>query len=373
MTHSNCVYIYPTGVLTSALTITSLTALFCVLRRPMKTDIFDHPSMTRSQGNVSLQKPCPVRMFTYHELEQATKGFQKEQILIDHGGGKGTLYSGTLMDGSRIAVHRLHCDSERELVEVLSRVEALHAVSHKNVPNILGWSVDSGYTPLVVYENPVNGTLREHLFQAKDETRRGLDWHRRTNIIAETANVLAFLQSEVYPPIIHHELNAHSIFLDEDLTVKLFGLELPTNANTDNRKHSDVYNFGLVLLEVITGSSLDHVPSKTALQKITSGKLEEIVDQRLYYHEQPIFRREQIEIVADLATRCIIFGSQNGKFHIGDVSRELIHITKDGIDGRNRRCPSTHNLEETFSNSSLLQMISMSPDSIHVPAARGFS
>ncbi|KAK6776932.1 hypothetical protein RDI58_023649 [Solanum bulbocastanum] len=350
-----------------------LAALFCVLRRPMKTDIFDHPSMTRSQGNVSFQKPCTIRMFTYHELEQATKGFQDEQILIDHGGGKATLYSGALVDGSRIAVHRLQCDSERELVEVLSRVEALHAVSHKNIPHILGWSVDSGYTPLVVYEYPVNGTLGEHLFQTKDETKRGLDWHHRTNIVAETANVLAFLQSEICPPIVHHELNASCIFLDEDMTVKLFGLELPTNANTDNKKHSDVYNFGLVLLEVLTGSSSDHLPSKIALQKITSGKLEEIVDPRLYYHEQPIFRREQIEIVADLVTRCIIFGSQNGKFHIGDVSRELVHITKDGIDGRSRRCPSTHNLEETFSNSSLLQMISMSPDSIHVPAARGFS
>ncbi|KAM3204486.1 inactive receptor-like protein kinase [Capsicum annuum] len=360
------------GVLTSALTITSLTAIFCVLRRPMKTDIFDHPSMTNSQGNVSFQKPCTVRMFTYHELEQATKGFQDEQILIDHAGGKATLYSGTLIDGSRIAVHRLQCDSERELVEVLSRMEALHAVSHKNVPHILGWSVDSGYTPLVVYEYPANGTLGEHLFQTKDETKQGLDWHHRINIIAETGNVLAFLQSEVCPPIVHHELNANCIFLDEDLTVKLFGLELPMNVNINNKKHSDVHNFGLVLLEVITGSSSDHLPSKTALQKITSGKLEEIVDPHLYYHEQPIFRREQIEIAADLATRCIIFGSQDGKFHIGDVSRELVHIRKYGIDGRSRRCPSTHNLEETFSNSSLLQMISMSPDSIHVPA-RGFS
>ncbi|OIS99364.1 PREDICTED: probably inactive receptor-like protein kinase At2g46850 [Nicotiana attenuata] len=359
------------GVLTSALTITSLTALFCVLRRPMKTDIFDHPSMTRSQGNISFQKPCTIRMFTYYELEQATKGFQDDQILLDHG-GKATLYSGTLVDASAIAVHRLQCDSERELVEVLSRVEALHAVSHKNIAQILGWSVDSGYTPLVVYVYPVNGTLGEHLFRAKDETKRGLDWHQRINIVAETANVLAFLQSEVYPPIVHHELNASCIFLDEDLTVKLFGLELSTNASTDYKKQSDVYNFGLVLLEVITGSSSDHVPSKTALQKITSGKLEEIVDPHLYYHEQPIFRREQIEIVADLATRCIIFGSQDGKFHMGDVARELVHISKDGVDGRSRRCPSTHNLEETFSNSSLLQMISMSPDSIHVPA-RGFS
>ncbi|CAN4125233.1 unnamed protein product [Withania somnifera] len=360
------------GVLTSALTITSLTALFCVLRRPMKTDIFDHPSMTRSQGNILFQKPCTVRMFIYHELEQATKGFQDEEILIDHGGGKATLYSGTLMDGSRIAVHRLQCDSDRELVEVLSRVEALHSVSHKNIPHILGWSVDSGYTPLVVYEYPANGTLREHLFKSKSETERGLDWYHRINIVAEIANVLAFLQSEICPPIVHHELNINCIFLDVDLTVKLFGIELPTNARTDNKKHSDVYNFGLVLLEVITGSSSDHLPSKTALQKITSGKLEEIVDAHLYYHEQPIFRKEQIEIVADLATRCIIFGSQDGKFHMGDVAREFVHITKDGIDGRSRRSPSTHNLEETFSNSSLLQMISMSPDSIHVPA-RGFS
>ena len=121
---------------------------------------------------------------------------------------------------------------------------------------------------------------------------------------------------------------------------------------------------GMVLIEIIAGSNCLSLDLPTvALQKIRNGKLEEIVDPLLYYHEQPSYRREQIEIVADLATRCLLFGG-DGKLGMIDVARELGHITKWSIDGGSKRGPV---LEETFSNSSLLQMISMSPDSIYVP------
>ncbi|KAG8363472.1 hypothetical protein BUALT_Bualt19G0026000 [Buddleja alternifolia] len=349
------------GVLTSTLTVVSLTLLFCLLKRPNKfvSDQTHHQSATLSR------KACTSRLFTYHELEEATNGFEDGQKIVD--GTKTTLYAGVLMGGSHVAVQRVVCESERDLIRVLFRVEALCALSHRNMARVIGWSIDSGYTPLVVYAYPGNGTFKEHLNRARDQNIP-LDWYRRLNIAAETASVLAFLHHEISPPIFHHDLQSGCIFLDVDFSVKLAGFDLHESFSSRDKfegphcRKNDVYSLGVILLEIITGITMASF-STVALQKIKDGKLEEIVDPSLYYHEQPPFRKEQIEIIADLATRCLLFGA-DGKLGTVDVARELVHITKDSIDGSSRRGPA---LEETFSNSSLLQMISMSPDSIHVP------
>lgn len=358
------------GAIASAFTVASLAALFYLLKLPRKPDGTFEPDQNCSQNAISFRKACQTRLFTYHELEEATRGFEEGQKLTDS--IKATLYAGILVDGSRIAVHRVQCDNEREIIHILSRVEALSAVSHKNMARLLGRSVDSGYTSLVVYEYPANGTLEEQLRQSRDQKIGLIDWFKRLNIIAETASFLAFLQCEFSPPIFHHDLQSGCIFLDEEYSVKLSGFKL-LNSNlkedcdphckcdSSYSKRNDVYDLGLVLLEVITGSKSLDLPT-TTLQKIRNGKLEEIVDPFLYYHEQPAYRREQIEIVADLATRCLLFGP-DGKLGMIDVARELVHITKGSVDSSGRG-PA---LEETFSNSSLLQMISMSPDSLYLP------
>lgn len=246
--------------------------------------------------------------------------------------------------------------------QVLSQIEVLSAVLHRNMARLLGCCIDSGCTPLVVYEYPANGTLEEHLHQIRGKNL-SLDWYKRLKIAAETASILSFLQYEICPPILHHDLKSGCIFLDHDFSIKIAGFGLVRSASEDPCFHrNDVYNLGVILLEIIAGPRALEPPT-AALQKIGSGKLEEIVDPVLHYHEQPPFRREQIEIVADLATRCLLFGG-DGKLGMMDVTRELVHMMKESRDGCSKRGPA---LEETFSNSSLLQMISMSPDSIYVP------
>ncbi|GMY09127.1 probably inactive receptor-like protein kinase At2g46850 [Fagus crenata] len=356
------------GVLGPVFIIASLIALFCLLKRRVKQGKYD-PEQAYFHSTISFRKACTTRLFTYHELDQATKGFEGAQKLVDS--SNGTIYAGVLEDGSHVAVHKLQCDNERDLLQVLSQIEVLSAVQHRNMARLLGCCIDSGYTPLVVYEYPANGTLEEHLHQSR-EHNIGLDWYKRLHIAAETASVLAFLQYEISPPIFHHYLKSGCIFLDQDFSVKIAGFGLLSlslrneadlyNSYDGSRLHkNDVYDLGMLLLEIIAGSNHLDMPT-VALQKLRCGKLEEIVDPLLYYHEQPPFRREQIEIVGDLATRCMLFGG-DGKLGMIDAARELVHITKESIDGGSKRVPA---LEETFSNSSLLQMISMSPDSVYV-------
>ncbi|CAL5367043.1 unnamed protein product [Camellia sinensis] len=340
------------GVVTLALCIASLTAIFCLLKRPTKSNTFDRSA-------VSCQKACKTRLFSYRELDEATKGFEEGQRLVD--GNNGTLYAGVLGDGSHVAVHKMHCENEREFIQFIYQSEIFSAFPHRNLARLLGCCVDSAIRnpALIVYEYPANGTLQEHLRGQQFE----LEWYKRLNIASETASVLTFLQHEVSPPIFHHDLRSGFIFLDEDFSVKIAGF----GANHGEGSHSgDVYGLGVVLLEIVTGA---RIAPTMALQKIRSGKVEEIVDPVLYYHEQPPFRREQIEAVADLATRCLLFGGREcvGRLGMVDVARELVvHVTKESAEyGSSRRGGPV--LEETFSNSSLLQMISMSPDSIHVP------
>ncbi|KAL5863217.1 hypothetical protein ACOSQ3_000731 [Xanthoceras sorbifolium] len=350
------------GILAPAFIIASLLALLCLLKRPVKAGgTFEH-DLGHFSSTISFRKACRTRLFTYHELEEATRGFKDGQILVES--SNGSIYAGVIGDGSHVAVHKVQCDSERDLIQVLSQVDVLSAILHRNLARLLGCCIDSAFAPLIVYEYPANGTLEEHLRQSS-EHKTVLDWYKRLTIAAETASVLAFLQYEISPPIFHHDLKSGYILLDGDFSVKIAGFGLLLDSGLEvgamSIHKNDVYDFGLLLLEIITGSKLTDQPT-VALQKIRSG-IEEIVDPSLYYHEQAIYRREQIEIVADLATRCLLFG-RDGKMGMIDVAKELVHLTKESIDGGSKRVSS---LEETFSNSSLLQMISMSPDSIHVP------
>ncbi|KAJ9563376.1 hypothetical protein OSB04_008536 [Centaurea solstitialis] len=313
------------GSLALGLSITTLAALFCLLKRQAKPGTVD-PVQARSQTSVSNHKGRRTRLFTHSELEHATKGFRDDQKLMSFGDG-GTLYAGVLSDGVEVAVHKVQCPTESDLVRVLSRVKILSEVSHTNMARILGCSIDSGYTPLVVFEYPGNGTLEQHLSQTGNDQKTCLEWHNRLTIAAELSTVLAFLQCEIYPPVLHRGLRLGCVLLDSNLSVKLVGFELlgdgEDGCGSDGAfsTKNDVYGLGVVLLEIIAGGRSADLAT-VALRKIRKGKLEEVVDPRLYYHEQPGYRKEQMEVVADVATR----------LGMNDVAKELLHVTKESID-----------------------------------------
>uniref|UniRef100_A0A803KZW3 Protein kinase domain-containing protein n=1 Tax=Chenopodium quinoa TaxID=63459 RepID=A0A803KZW3_CHEQI len=353
-------YVNGTGclkcVLTSAFAAASFLALLCLIKRSVKSTAYGSPHKPQFRSTLSFRKSCNTRLFTLNELDEATDGFNEGQKVMDSCGG--SVFTGKLKDGSHIAVQRVKCENEKDLMQVLTRVELLSTIMHRNLAHIFGCCIDSGYTPMVVYEFPENRTLEDHLHKEQPD-KIGLDWYKRLSIAAQTASLLAFLQHEVSPPVSHQNLKTSSIFLDQDFNVKVACFGMFCSLELYN---SEVYDLGVFLLEVVSGSKHPDMPT-IALYKTRDGKIEEIIDPLLYYHEQPPFRRDQIDRVADIATRCLLFGG-DGKLRMVDVARELVHITRDSIDGGSRRGPA---IEETFSNSSLLQMISISPDSIYVP------
>lgn len=352
------------GVLALAFTTAAagvVVALLCLLKWSGKRGVLMHRK-NHFQRSSSSQEAGLARLFSLNELHQATNRFAETQKLVEL--STGSVYSGTLDNGVSIAVQQINYKKDiRDIVQVLSQVEILSTMLHRHMAQILGCCVDSDHGPMVVYEFPKNGTLEEYLHQKTH--RVNLDWSRRLRIAAQTASLLAFLHHEVSPPIFHHDLRSGCVFIDKNYSIKLacFMLLNSKNVRTNTGPSyysTDVYDFGILLLEIISGSKYMSM-DPTMLEKLRGGHVQDIVDPLLYYSKQPHYIRQQIDIAADIARRCM-FGSCR-EIGMTDVARELVSISKESVD---EVCRKGSGSEEMFSDFGLLQMISMSPDSIYV-------
>lgn len=341
-------------MLVSLVFISSVIACYFILRSPLRKRYKWDPKQTFLQKIFA--RACRTRLFTYQELNDATKGFNQDQKLVDV--AHGTVHPGVLGDGSLVAVHRLRCESQQNLKQVLDRVELLSHISHKNIARILGCCISSDHTLLLVHEFFPNGTLKELLQPGRENGP--LSWYRRINIATEIASSLSHLQSDISPPIGPHNLKSSDIFILADYSVKIASFKLLDTTSTLASHGADVvHSFGLILLELIVGSKHDSI-EEMVLDKVNERRFHEIVDPGLRFGEQLPVQCEQIEKLAVFAVHCI---SRRGMCMVG-VAKEFVHIVTDNMNGNGLSEPS---LEVTFSNSSLLQMISASPDSLHVP------
>ncbi|KAJ0968913.1 hypothetical protein J5N97_021790 [Dioscorea zingiberensis] len=328
-------------------------ALWFVLRRSSKGKRWDLDPACLPK---ILGSACRTRLFTYEELKEATKGFEDHKLVaaID-----GTVHTGVLDDGSLVAVQKVRCETQQNLRQVLERVELLSQISHKNIARIIGCSIGSNYTLLLVHEFFSSRTLEELLQQGKGN---GLNWYNRISIATEVASALAYLQCEISPPIYIQDLNSHDIFVEINYSVKVASFKFLSSIVVSSDAQV-IANFGLILLELVVGSKCGDMLG-IVLPKIKDRKFREIVDPYLGYAKELPVQREQMETVAGLAVKCLSSRENEGVCIVG-IAKELINIL-NGYPGSSssRMRPA---LEETFSNSSLLQMISMSPDSLHLP------
>ncbi|GFZ06257.1 S-locus lectin protein kinase family protein [Actinidia rufa] len=190
-------------------------------------------------------------------------------------GGFGPVFKGKLQDGQEIAVKRLSRCSGQGIEEFKNEIILISRLQHRNLVRLLGCCIE-GEEMLIVYEFMPNKSLDTFLF---DPNRRGeLDWAKRFNIIQGIARGLLYLHRDSCLKIIHRDLKASNILLDEDMNPKIsdFGLArtfLYTQelANTHKvvgtygymspeyamggifSEKSDVFSFGVLLLEIVSG------------------------------------------------------------------------------------------------------------------------
>ncbi|KAJ1439233.1 Serine-threonine/tyrosine-protein kinase, catalytic domain [Sesbania bispinosa] len=207
-------------------------------------------------------------------IRVATKNFSDSNMLGQ--GGFGPVYKGILSDGQEVAIKRLSTCSEQGSEEFINEVMLIMKLQHKNLVKLLGFCVD-GEEKILVYEFLPNGSLDAVLFDDPKQKAR-LDWNKRLDIINGIAKGILYLHEDSRLKIIHRDLKASNVLLDSDMNPKIsdFGMarifagsEGEANTATIVGTYgymapeyameglysikSDVFGFGVLLLEIITG------------------------------------------------------------------------------------------------------------------------
>ncbi|KAL4385155.1 hypothetical protein GQ457_15G014410 [Hibiscus cannabinus] len=259
---------------------------------PQKPALLQQPS---PDGNASKSKKAPApeppstidglkdigknniaaQSFTFRELGAATKNFRRESLLGE--GGFGRVYKGILpKTGQVVAVKQLDRNGFQGNREFLVEVLMLSFLHHPNLVNLIGYCSD-GDQRLLVYEYMPLGSLEDHLFDVSPR-RKPLDWYTRMKIALGASKGLEYLHVKANPPVIYRDMKCSNILLDGEFNARLSDFGLAKLGPVGDKTHvssrvmgtygycapeyqrtgrltvkSDIYSFGVVLLELITG------------------------------------------------------------------------------------------------------------------------
>ncbi|KAJ9187213.1 hypothetical protein P3X46_002698 [Hevea brasiliensis] len=214
-----------------------------------------------------------VTRMNYIDLSYATQNFSQHNI-IGHG-QMGTMYKATLPNGWCLAVKRLH-DSQQFEEQFISELKTLARFRHDNLIPILGFAIELKER-LLVYKYVSNGNLFDWLHSAEDK-KKILEWPLRMKIAVGLARGLAWLHHRNRFRLAHLNINSKSVLLDKNFEPKLsnFGrARISSPIETELWESSflkeDVYNFGIVILELIKGKQLTSSDSsERSLEEYTS-------------------------------------------------------------------------------------------------------
>ncbi|KAL6509150.1 hypothetical protein OROGR_022460 [Orobanche gracilis] len=207
-------------------------------------------------------------VFTFPQLREATEDFESAI--------RGSLWKGSLRRGQLVAIKRLKPENRNMVYDL--EVHTLTHLRHPNIINLIGYCAE-GEDRYLVYEFMSLGSLSDQLHARKPE-ERPLDWSARMKIGAGVANALNHLHNKARPILIYGDLKPSNILLANGFNPKLSGFGIAKSALFGNQSpatssywaperartgrltfKSDVYNFGMVLLEIVTSyADKSHIP-----------------------------------------------------------------------------------------------------------------
>ncbi|KAL1193811.1 putative L-type lectin-domain containing receptor kinase VI.1 [Cardamine amara subsp. amara] len=244
--------------------------------------------------------------FKYRDLYLATKKFKESEIIGT--GGFGIVYRGNLSSSGPIAVKKITPNSLQGVREFVAEIESLGRLGHKNLVNLQGWCKHKNDL-LLIYDYIPNGSLDSLLYKTPRINGIVLPWDVRFEIIKGIASGLLYLHEEWEQIVIHRDVKPSNVLIDADMNAKLgdFGLarlyergrltqttkvvgtlgymapELTRNGKGSTA--SDVFAFGVLLLEIVTGSkptnSEDVFLADWVMEFHTNGGILSAVDQKL--------------------------------------------------------------------------------------------
>ncbi|KAK7276199.1 hypothetical protein RIF29_17334 [Crotalaria pallida] len=302
-------------------------------------------------------------------LRNVTDNFSEKNILGQ--GGFGTVYKGELHDGTRIAVKRMEGGiiTGKGATEFKSEIAVLTKVRHRHLVALLGYCLD-GNEKLLVYEYMPQGTLSRHLFNWSEEGLKPLEWNRRLTIALDVARGVEYLHGLAHQSFIHRDLKPSNILLGDDMRAKVadfglvrlapegkasietriagtFGYLAPEYAVTGRvTTKVDVFSFGVILMEVITGRrALDETQPEDSMHLVTwfrrvylnKDSFRKAIDSTLEITEETL---ASIHTVAELAGHCCAREpyQRPDMGHVVNVLSSLVELWK----------PSDHSSEDIY-------------------------
>ncbi|KAK4605281.1 hypothetical protein RGQ29_013375 [Quercus rubra] len=309
--------------------------------------------------------------YSYDDLQSITANFNKEL----GAGGFGTVFEGTLIDGTKVAVKRL--DGLNQIKRsFLAEVETIGSIHHFNLVRLIGFCAEKSHR-LLVYEYMSNGSLDKWLFDKNLEIL--LDWQHRKKIILDIARGLTYLHEDCRQKIVHLDIKPQNILLDENFNAKVsdFGLSklvdrdqsqvvtvmrgtpgymAPEWLSSVITEKVDVYSFGVVLLEILCGRrNLDRSQPEETMhllhlfkKKIEEDQLLDLVDK---FNEDMQLHGVEVVNIMRVAAWClqidftkrpsmstvvkVLEGVANVEYDLGYFfSNPLLPSTSAGVDNQ---------------------------------------
>ncbi|MCO5561973.1 hypothetical protein L7F22_015599 [Adiantum nelumboides] len=267
-----------------------------------------------------------VPLFSFAYMQNITNNFENK---IAAEGGSETLYYGTLSDGQEVVVKFLKTSIKQTPMEFLYKVTPLSFVHHKNLLSPIGFCAESQHW-MFIYERVQKGSLYDYLHTTD---KHALDWKTRLSILLQVAQGLEHLHSSCSPGIIHGNLkSANVIFSGDCLLAKVseFGIyELSSDVDATSgyldpeyfamkklTEKSDIYSFGILTLEVVSG----RMPYDKSFPRDAWNIIEWVGN---------IYNGGEQELIADPCLQ----GTYN-KATLSEVVKLALQATDSNVDGR---------------------------------------
>ncbi|XP_057507141.1 probable inactive leucine-rich repeat receptor-like protein kinase At3g03770 [Actinidia eriantha] len=272
------------------------------------------------------------RTFSFEELEQATDNFDTSTFLDE--GSHGQMYRGHLKDGSVVAIRCTKMKRSHGTQSFMHHIELISKLRHRHLVSALGhcfecYLDDSSVSRLfLVFEYVPNGTLRSWLSERRG--RRTLTWAQRISATIGVAKGIQFLHTGIVPGIFSNNLKITDVLLDQNFVAKISSYNLPfleeslgkvgfqissggtkefNNKRVKHDEKSDVYDFGVILQEIIVGRPLNSMNevriAKDQLQRIATADnavRRSIVDPAI----RNAYSDESLKTMIDICIRCLL-------------------------------------------------------------------
>ncbi|KAI4348483.1 hypothetical protein L6164_009204 [Bauhinia variegata] len=286
-------------------------------------------SQTMKMGSVGLPT---YRTFSLEEIESATNNFETASFMGE--GSHGQIYRGRLKNGSLVAIKCIKMMKSYSTQNMMQRMELISKLRHPHLVSALGHCFecnldDSSVSRIfLVFEYIPNGTLKSWI--SDGHYRQSLNWTQRIAAAIGVAKGIQFLHTGIVPGVYSNNLQVTDVLLDQNLVAKISNYNLPLSSNMRKVKHkisssgskstssnksvkledkSDMYDFGVILLEIILGRTIKSRNDVDALRDLLQASIVAGDEARRSIADAAVSKAcldQSLKTMMEICVRCLV-------------------------------------------------------------------